>query len=258
MNQNYEEYLNNIKRRIERYKSISERKQKINEELIDLSKQLTQIKKDINSLEQEQGSIYSEVKRTELEELRKQEQDYLELINEYAAEYSSIVSNGSIDSSIDYDKLEESYDILKEFDEVSKKIKSIEKKSKKMAGKSNEYIDYVELMSADGKKKRIHKSLKEEYENLVQRKRELRKIEEQAYINVQQNTKSEEVKQTANEEVIYHTDGNLRRLGDDSERIEDVKPTTDEELLEYYNDAMYRMKHSIIKKKVPVKIGKSV
>lgn len=161
----------------------------------------------------------------------KTSQDSIDRINEIGRELNRVSSKISNYDKDKLDKINKYFATDKEFRRISGELQTIEKLSK------DNKEEKVEVRSAEGRPKRIYKSLAEEYKQLVEQKNNMRKEFYNEYKDIENITTTVNTSVQINEEVKT-----------DTQNTEYVLPTfkgyedlTDEEKLKYLEERLQRI-----------------
>lgn len=151
--------------------------------------------------------------------------DNIKRINEIGANLNQINSSLQEYNKEDLVKVESYYETMKEFNRLTGELQTIEKLSKKSKGEKSE------VLSSEGRKKYIDKSLIEEYSLLAEQKRNLRKkitseyktLERISSVITPSNSKKEEVHNIQNIDYVLPTikDYNELTIEEKQKELED-------------------------------------
>ena len=121
--------------------------------------------------------------------------DSIDKINEIGRKLNEVNSKISSYDKDKLDKVNRYFTINKEFNRISDELKTIENLSK------DNKEEKVEVKSAEGRPKRIYKSLVEEYKQLVEQKNSMRKKFYSEYKDIENITTTVNASAKINEEV---------------------------------------------------------
>ena len=164
-----------IKYQLQQFDNLKSSKQLLNKELGNISNLLNKANETINSLNSQT------LTQEQYELLMQSEKDKIELVNRINEIAEKIKNVNSELQQYDISKIEEAREyisVMIEFSKISDDIKLIEKMSKKTTDQK------VEVISAEGRKKKIDAEYVDEYNNLVNRKKELMSKQTLAYHKV--------------------------------------------------------------------------
>ena len=161
----------------------------------------------------------------------KTSKDSITRINEIGRELNEVSSKISSYDKDKLDKINKYFATDKEFRRISGELKTIEKLSK------DNKEERVEVISAEGRPKRIYKSLAEEYKQLVEQKNSMRKKFYSEYKDIENITTTVNTSTQINEEVKTATN-NAEYILPTFKGYEDL---TEEEKLKYLEDRLQRI-----------------
>lgn len=161
----------------------------------------------------------------------KTSKDSIARINEIGRELNEVSSKISSYDKDKLDKINKYFATDKEFRRISGELKTIENLSK------DNKEERVEVISAEGRPKRIYKSLAEEYKQLVEQKNSMRKKFYSEYKDIENITTTVNASAKINEEVKTATN-NAEYILPTFKGYEDL---TEEEKLKYLEDRLQRI-----------------
>ena len=161
----------------------------------------------------------------------KTSQDSIARINEIGRELNEVSSKISSYDKDKLDKINKYFATDKEFRRISGELKTIENLSK------DNKEERVEVISAEGRPKRIYKSLAEEYKQLVEQKNSIRKNLYSEYKAIQNITTAVNAPIQIKEEVGIYTN-NIEYV---LPTFKDYEDLTDEEKLNYLEERLQRI-----------------
>lgn len=161
----------------------------------------------------------------------KTSKDSIARINEIGRELNEVSSKISSYDKDKLDKINKYFATDKEFRRISGELKTIENLSK------DNKEERVEVISAEGRPKRIYKSLAEEYKQLVEQKNSMRKKFYSEYKDIENITTTVNASAQINEEVKTATN-NAEYILPTFKGYEDL---TEEEKLKYLEDRLQRI-----------------
>lgn len=161
----------------------------------------------------------------------KTSQDSIARINEIGRELNEVSSKISSYDKDKIDKINKYFATDKEFRRISGELKTIENLSK------DNKEERVAVISAEGRPKRVYKSLAEEYKQLAERKNSMRKKFYSEYKDIENITTTVNASAQINEEVKTATN-NAEYILPTFKGYEDL---TEEEKLKYLEERLQRI-----------------
>ncbi|MGM9875999.1 MAG: hypothetical protein ACI310_02090 [Bacilli bacterium] len=165
----------------------------------------------------------------------KTSQDSIARINEIGHELNEVSSKISSYDKDKLDKINKYFATDKEFRRISGELQTIEKLSK------DNKEEKIEVKSAEGRPKRIYKSLVEEYKQLVEQKNSMRKEFYNEYKDIENITTTVNTSVQINEETKTDTQNNEYVLP----TFKGYEDLTDEEKLKYLEERLQRIFDSV-------------
>ena len=172
---NFDDLIKQLQEKVNSYSKMLEERKKLIGEFTELTCLLNELRKKKDELIQEYNSNPTFKLRKRIEEYSKEENDYIELINECATKINELKSADN------YEKDKEFLEVVTKYYRVSSRLKEIEMMSKKLNSKETMYSNIINIVNADGRKKRIHSSLITEYKIFLDVKKVLLPLYKNGY-----------------------------------------------------------------------------